>query len=47
MTTARGLLLHLEASTGADLEPIYRAYLTDLDATMRKPPTSLVKARPS
>ena len=43
MTTARGLLLHLEASTDVDLEPIYRAYLTDLDATLRKPASSLVK----
>ena len=43
MTTARGLLLHLEASTDADLEPIYRAYLTDLDATLRKPAAGLMK----
>ncbi|HYI65492.1 MAG TPA: M1 family aminopeptidase [Candidatus Limnocylindrales bacterium] len=43
MTTARGLLVHLEASTDADLEPIYRAYLTDLDATLRKPASGLVK----
>jgi hypothetical protein len=43
MTTARGLLLHLAAATDADLKPIYRSYLADLDATLRKPPTTLVK----
>ena len=42
--TGRQLLRHLQASTGADLEPIYRAYLTDLDATLRKPPAGLRKA---
>ena len=29
--------LHLQAATDADLEPIYRSYLADLDATLRKP----------
>ena len=43
MTTARGLLLHLAASTNADLEPIYRSYLADLDATLDKPPSRLTK----
>lgn len=43
MTTARGLLIHLDGSTDADLEPIYRGYLTDLDATLRKPPATLRK----
>jgi peptidase M1-like protein len=43
MTTARGLLLHLDASTDTDLEPIYRSYLADLDATLRKPHTRLTK----
>ena len=43
MTTARRLLRHLDASTDADLEPIYRAYLADLDATLRKPPAALIK----
>jgi aminopeptidase N len=42
-TTGRGLLRHLQASTDADLEPIYRAYIADVDATLRKPPTSLKK----
>ena len=42
-TTARGLLRHLQASTDADLEPIYRAYLADLDATLRKPVAGLRK----
>ena len=42
-TTARGLLRHLQASTDADLEPIYRAYLADLDATLRKPAAGLRK----
>ena len=42
-TTARGLLRHLQASTDADLEPIYRAYLADLDATLRKPLAGLRK----
>ena len=41
--TARDLLRHWQSSTGADLEPIYRAYLTDLDASLRKPPGSLGK----
>ncbi len=44
MTTARGLLLHLDAATDADLEPIYRSYLTDLDATLNKTPSRLAKA---
>ena len=43
-TTARGLLRHLQASTDADLEPIYRGYLADLDATLRKPAAGLRKA---
>jgi hypothetical protein len=42
-TTARGLLRHLQASTDADLEPIYRAYLADLDAVLRKPVAGLRK----
>ena len=42
-TTGRGLLRHLQASTDADLEPIYRAYLADLDATLRKPLSGLRK----
>jgi hypothetical protein len=42
-TTARGLLRHLQVSTDADLEPIYRAYLADLDATLRKPVAGLRK----
>ena len=42
-TTGRGLLRHLQASTDADLEPIYRKYIGDLDATLRKPLTSLKK----
>jgi len=42
-TTARGLLRHLQASTDADLEPIFRAYLADLDATLRKPMAGLRK----
>ncbi len=42
-TTARGLLRHWQASTDADLEPIYRAYLADLDAVLRKPPAALRK----
>ena len=41
--TARELLRHWQASTDADLEPIYRAYLTDLDATLRKPIRGLVR----
>lgn len=44
MTTARRLLLHLDASADADLEPIYRGYLADLDTTLRKPPAGLAKA---
>ena len=44
MVTARGLLLHLDAASGADLRPVYRAYLADLDATLRKPPSSLRRA---
>ena len=44
MTTARGLLLHLDATSDADLEPIYRSYLADLDATLDKPPSRLTKA---
>jgi hypothetical protein len=44
MTTARGLLLHLEGSTDADLEPIYRSYLADLDATLDKPPSRIAKS---
>lgn len=44
MTTARGLLLHLDASTDADLEPIYRSYLADLDATLAKAPSRLERA---
>ena len=44
MTTARGLLLHLDGSTDADLRPIFRAYLADLDTTLRKPPETLPKA---
>ena len=43
MVTARGLLVHLDASTDADLQPIYRAYLADLDATLRKLPSRLLK----
>ena len=43
-TTARGLLRHLQASTDADLDPIFRSYLADLDATLRKPPAALLKA---
>jgi hypothetical protein len=42
-TTGRGLLRHLQGSTDADLEPIYRAYLADLDAMLRKPPATLRK----
>ena len=42
-TTARGVLRHLQASTDADLEPIYRVYLADLDATLRKPVSGLRK----
>jgi hypothetical protein len=41
--TGRDLLLHWQSSTDADLEPIYRAYLTDLDATLRKPISGLLK----
>ena len=41
--TARGLLLHLRGSTDADLQPIYRSYLADLDATLAKPPERLTK----
>ena len=44
MTTARGLLVHLQAATDADLEPIYRSYLADLDATLNKPPSRLTKS---
>jgi hypothetical protein len=40
---ARELLRHWQASTNVDLEPIYRAYLANLDATLRKPPGSLRK----
>jgi hypothetical protein len=42
-TTARGLLRHLQASTDADLESIYRGYLADLDGTLRKPASGLRK----
>ncbi len=42
-TTGRGLLRHLQASTDADLEPIYRAYLADVDAVLRKPVSGLRK----
>lgn len=42
-TTTRGLLRHLQASTDADLEPIFRSYLADLDATLRKPVAGLRK----
>ncbi len=45
MVTARGLLRHLDAATDADLEPIYRSYLGDVDATLRKLPRTLTKAR--
>jgi hypothetical protein len=41
--TARTLLSHWQASTDADLEPIYRTYLADLDATLRKPVSALRK----
>ena len=41
--TGRDFLRHLQASTDADLEPIYRAYLADLDALLRKPPVGLRK----
>jgi hypothetical protein len=41
--TGRRLLRHLAASTEADLEPIYRQYLADLEATLRKPPATLRK----
>ncbi|MGH2418149.1 MAG: M1 family aminopeptidase [Candidatus Limnocylindria bacterium] len=41
--TGRQLLRHLQASTDADLEPIYRTYLADLDAVWRKPAASLRK----
>ncbi len=43
-TTGRGLLRHLQASTDADLEPIYRAYIGDLDVTLSKPAWGLRKA---
>jgi aminopeptidase N len=43
MVTARRLLVHLDAATEADLRPIYRSYLADLDATLRKQPTTLSK----
>jgi hypothetical protein len=43
MVTARGLLVHLDGATDADLQPIYRAYLADLDATLRKLPSRLSK----
>jgi hypothetical protein len=42
-TTSRGLLRHLQASTDADLDPIYRAYLAEVDATLRKPVAGLRK----
>jgi peptidase M1-like protein len=42
-TTGRGLLRHFQASTDADLEPVYRAYLADLDETLRKPVAGLRK----
>ena len=42
--TGRQLLRHLQASTDADLEPIYRTYLADLDATLRKPARAIRKA---
>jgi Peptidase family M1 domain len=41
--TARDLVRHWQASTDADLEPILRAYLTDLDTTLRKPVLGLRK----
>ena len=41
--TARELLRHWQSSTDADLAPIYRAYLADLDATLRKPVRGLLK----
>jgi hypothetical protein len=43
-TTGRGLLRHLQASTDADLGPIYRAYLADVDAVLRKPASGLHRA---
>ncbi len=43
-TTGRGLLRHLQASTDADLDPIFRSYLADLDAVLRKPPAALLKS---
>jgi hypothetical protein len=42
--SARELLRHWQASTDADLEPIYRAYLADLDATLQKPAAGLRRA---
>ena len=39
--SARELLRHWQASTDADLEPIYRGYLANLDATLRKPVSGL------
>ena len=41
--TARELLRYWQAATDVDLEPIYRAYLANLDATLRKPASSLRK----
>jgi hypothetical protein len=38
---ARELLRHWQASTDADLEPIYRGYLANLDATLNKPLSGL------
>jgi hypothetical protein len=42
--TARDLIRLLKDSTDADLDPIFRSYLADLDATLRKPPAALLKA---
>jgi hypothetical protein len=41
--SARELLRHWQASTDADLDAIYRAYLANLDATLRKPTAWLRK----
>ena len=41
--TGRTFLRHLQASADADLEPIYRAYLADLDAVLRKRAAGLRK----
>ena len=43
MVTGRGLLRFLDGATDADLQPIYRSYLADLDTTLRKPPSRLTK----